>query len=113
MPRNSFGEASTAQIALCRLCVKAIFPDISVKEIGFLEQFKATGRSVLRLLKSAARRFSSNLQRRGFSLSSNTPSREEGREGSEQFRRKIGDKLNPGGKILSFVSILIESLAFG
>ena len=41
---------------------------------------------------------SNNLQRRGFSLSSNTPSREEGREGREQFRVKIGRKLNPGGK---------------
>ena len=64
----------------------------------FSEAFWLSGHRFEGSERCANGQCSNNLQRRGLSLSSNTPSREGGREGREQFRVEIGRKLNPGGQ---------------
>ena len=72
------------------------------------EAFWLSGHRLEASERCANAQCSNNLQRGGFSLSSNTPSRKEGREGSEQFRRKIGDKLNRGAKSYRSFGFLVK-----
>ena len=86
---RNFHENVAAGAALPR---NVQFPDISVEEIGFLEQFRATGYLWLRLLGSAGtplpRLALGNLQRRGLTLSSNTPPRLLAPKSTAQFTGK-------------------------